>query len=154
MSYVIFLTFTSFIIPMAFILYYHFFIIRTVHTFHKKMRSSNNRFLAIGFTEMISTESKINRMAITSVLIWLLAWTPYTVVCLIGQFGPRHLVTPLVSQIPSLSAKICTVFNSVIFGFCHPNVQKAIKKNFPGLFNNEEKKGKKLTDATTLSKKI
>jgi hypothetical protein len=41
-----------------------------------------------------------------------------------------------------------------VFGYCHPNVQKAIKKNFPGFFNNEEKKEKELTDATTLSKKI
>ena len=134
---------------MVFIIYYYFVIVRTVHIFYKKMRSKN-KYVALAFTDMLSTEAKINQVAITSVLIWLLAWTPYTVVCLLGQFGPRHLVTPLVYQIPSLSANICTVFNSIVFGFSHPNIKKAMKKHFPRIFKNKNKEEGKLSDATTL----
>merc|ERR1711892_162162 len=131
MSYVLFLFFSSFVIPMHLIIYYYFFIIKTVHTFQKKMRSSSNNYRALAYTDMISTEARINKMAITSVLIWLFAWAPYAVVCLIGQFGPRHVITPLVSQIPSISAKTFPVFNSVVYGFSHPDIQKSIRKMFP-----------------------
>ena len=149
MSYVLFVTFTSFVVLMVFIIYYYFVIVRTVHIFYKKMRSKN-KYVALAFTDMLSTEAKINQVAITSVLIWLLAWTPYTVVCLLGQFGPRHLVTPMVYQIPSLSANICTVFNSIVFGFSHPNIKKAMKKHFPWTFKNKNKEEGKLSDVTTL----
>ncbi len=39
-------------------------------------------------------------MAITNVVLWAAAWTPYAVVAMIGCYGNQMLVTPLVSQIP------------------------------------------------------
>ena len=42
---------------------------------------------------------KIAKVAITNVLIWYCTWTPYAMVVLIGQFGGKHLLTPLVSQV-------------------------------------------------------
>merc|ERR1711915_499391 len=118
-SYVLFLFFTSYIIPMVLICYFYYYIIRTVRSFYKKMRNYNSRYLALAYTDLIATEARINQLAITMVAVWFLAWTPYAVVAFIGQFGPRNLITPLASSIPAISAKTCSVLNATIFGFCH-----------------------------------
>ena len=149
-TYVVFLTFTSFVVPMMHIIYFYYFIVKTVKKFFSALRSSDNKYMAFAFSEKIATESKINRLAVTSVLLWLLAWTPYALVVLIGQFGPRYLLTPLASQIPSMCTKTCTVFNCVTFGFSHPHVQKAAKK----CFNLDNDNKNKLTDATTYVMKM
>ena len=134
-TYVVFLTFTSFVLPMMHNIYFYNFIVKTVKKFVSALRSSDNTYVAAALSEKIATESKINHLALTSVLVWLLAWTPYAVVVLIGQLGPRHLLTPLASQIPAMSAKTCTVFNCATFGFSHPHILNAEKKSFPCLIN-------------------
>ena len=46
-----------------------------------------------------------NKVAITNVLIWVVAWTPYCIINGMGSFGYIHLVSPLVSQIPCFLGK-------------------------------------------------
>ena len=46
-------------------------------------------------------------MAVTNVLLWVCAWTPYAAVVLVGQFGNKDLLTPLTAQLPSMLAKTC-----------------------------------------------
>ena len=46
-----------------------------------------------------SAEVRIAKVAVTNVALWLLAWTPYASIAMIGQFGGASLVTPLVSQV-------------------------------------------------------
>ena len=72
-------------------------------------------------------------MAISNVLIWFLAWTPYAIVCLIGSFGNRNLVTPLVSQIPAFLAKLASALNPVITALSHPRYREALFTQFPWL---------------------
>ena len=137
-SYVIFLFFTSYVMPMCFIINFYYFIGQSVRKFFVALRNNASEHIAFAFHDKIASESKINRISITSVLLWLVAWTPYAIVCLVGQFGPRHLVTPLVSQIPAMVAKTCTVFNCVTFGFSHPHIRKVAAGYFPGVFGSEE----------------
>ena len=73
------------------------------------------------------------KIAITSVLIWLCAWTSYAIVVMIGQFGNRSLITPLVSQVPSMFAKTCSCFNPIIYAIRHPKFREAVHKHLPCL---------------------
>ena len=127
-SYVLFLTITSFLLPLILIFYFYILIIKTVHNYHKKVKSCNNSMIALAYSNSVSSEAKIHTIAITSVMLWVLAWTPYAVVVLIGQFGSRQLVTPLVSQLPSISAKTFTALNSVAIGLSHPHFSRAAKE--------------------------
>ena len=34
-------------------------------------------------------------------LLWIVTWTPYAIVAMIGVFGNQMLITPLVAQLPS-----------------------------------------------------
>jgi len=62
----------------------------------------------------------VARLTFSTVFVWLAAWTPYTIVCLVGQFGDPNLITPLVSQFPALFAKTASCFNPLIYTKCHP----------------------------------
>merc|ERR1719268_387180 len=67
-----------------------------------------------------SAEVKIAKVAITNVMLWFTTWTPYCIVNGMGSFGLVHLVTPLVSQIPSFLAKTACCFNPIVYGVAHP----------------------------------
>jgi r-opsin len=45
-------------------------------------------------------------VAITNVMLWALAWTPYAVVAMIGCYGNQELVSPLVSQLPVFLGRV------------------------------------------------
>ncbi|XP_026768267.3 teleost multiple tissue opsin 2b [Pangasianodon hypophthalmus] len=56
-------------------------------------------------------------MVITTVVCYLLCWTPYSVVAIMATFGRPGIITPVASIIPSLLAKSSTVINPVIYIF-------------------------------------
>ena len=76
---------------------------------------------------------QVAKVAISNVLLWFLAWTPYAIVCLIGSFGNRELVTPMVSQIPAFLAKLSSAINPVVTALSHPRYREALLKQFPFL---------------------
>ena len=77
-------------------------------------------------------------MATTNVLIWATAWTPYAMICLIGCFGNRSVITPLVSQIPAFFAKAASCFNPMVFAMSHPKIRQAMASNLPCLGIKED----------------
>jgi r-opsin len=46
--------------------------------------------------QSISAEIRIAKIAIMNVSLWLLSWTPFAVVSLIGTWGDTSLITPLI----------------------------------------------------------
>ncbi|XP_066542243.1 teleost multiple tissue opsin 2b [Hoplias malabaricus] len=54
-------------------------------------------------------------MVITTVVCYLLCWTPYSVVAIMATFGQPGIITPVASVVPSLLAKSSTVINPVIY---------------------------------------
>ena len=47
--------------------------------------------------------------------LYCLAWTPYTVLAMIGIYGDQSVITPLASAIPGLIAKSSTIYNPIIY---------------------------------------
>ncbi|KAJ8256125.1 hypothetical protein COCON_G00199890 [Conger conger] len=54
-------------------------------------------------------------MVITTVVCYVLCWTPYGVVALMATFGRPGIVSPVASVVPSLLAKSSTVINPLIY---------------------------------------
>lgn len=67
-----------------------------------------------------SAEVRIAKIAITNVFIWVMAWTPYAVVAMMGQFGAKHYLTPVSTQLPSFFAKTASCLNPIVFAISHP----------------------------------
>ncbi|KAL8591907.1 hypothetical protein ACOMHN_039960 [Nucella lapillus] len=71
-------------------------------------------------------EVRVTRQVVFITLSFILSWTPFAVVSLIGVFGKASLVTPLVSVLPGIVAKIATVINPVLFAMGHPQYRSIL----------------------------
>ena len=94
--------------PLSIILYCYFFIYRAVAVHEKemgKMAKKLNAEIRQGLNVQ-KAEIKTARIAMIIVITYLLSWLPYATVALIAQFGPAEYVTPYVSEVPVMLAKV------------------------------------------------
>lgn len=77
-----------------------------------------------------SVEVKLAKLSAVLIGIWLLAWTPYAVVALIGIFGDQSLLTPTVTMFPAMFAKVAAILNPLIYGHSHPRFRAEMDKLF------------------------
>lgn len=68
---------------------------------------------------------KVLRIVFTVVLTFLVSWTPYAIVALMGQFGPKNLITPLMATVPAIFAKSSTVYNPFIYAYKDTKFRRA-----------------------------
>jgi hypothetical protein len=50
----------------------------------------------------------------TIILCFLVAWTPYALISLVGQFGPPGLLSPLHTSLPAIFAKASAIYNPIV----------------------------------------
>lgn len=62
-----------------------------------------------------SAEAKLAKVALITISLWFMAWTPYLVINYIGIFGGPQL-TPLGTIWGSLFAKANAVYNPIVYG--------------------------------------
>lgn len=64
------------------------------------------------------TDIFILQVALTTISLWFMAWTPYLVINYIGIFN-RSLITPLFTIWGSLFAKANAIYNPIVYGIRH-----------------------------------
>ena len=79
-------------------------------------------------------EVTIAKIVIGLVGLWLIAWTPYALVALIGISGNGHLLTPLVTMIPALFAKSAACIDPFVYSLNHPKIKAELFSRFRRLF--------------------
>lgn len=130
------------LLPMLLIVYFYSRIVKAViaHEAALKAQAKKMGLKSIKYegSDQDSAEIRIAKVATTNVLIWALAWTPYAMVCLIGCFGNRSIITPLVSQIPAFFAKTACCFNPMVFALSHPKLRQAMAEKLPCLGIKED----------------
>lgn len=62
-----------------------------------------------------SAEAKLAKVALITISLWFMAWTPYLIINYIGIFGGPKL-TPLSTIWGSLFAKANAVYNPIVYG--------------------------------------
>ena len=137
-SYTLFIFIGNYIIPMCCIFYFYSFIVKAVWAHEAAMKAQAKKMNVNSLRNEADSggegaEMKIAKVALTNVFLWVCAWTPYALVVMIGQFGNRSLLTPLVSQIPSMLAKTCSCFNPIVYAISHPKFREALQNHLPGL---------------------
>jgi len=130
--------------PLCIIIYFYSGIVKAVVSHERAMKAQakkmNVESLKSGAESAESAEMKIAKVAITNVMLWFSIWTPYACVTMIGQFGNRSLITPLVSQLPAFLAKTASVINPFVFAVSHPKYREALAIEVPCLgIGNETK---------------
>lgn len=72
------------------------------------------------------------------ILVYLIAWTPYAIVTLIGQFGPENEpLSPAATAIPAYFAKTAVVLDPLVYGFSHPHFRSSLKHYLSNVLANQ-----------------
>ncbi|KAM3593676.1 uncharacterized protein V6R79_018844 [Siganus canaliculatus] len=72
-------------------------------------------------------EQRVLVMVVTMVVCYLVCWLPYGVTALLATFGPRDLLTPEATIMPSLLAKFSTVINPFIYIFMNKQFYRCFR---------------------------
>lgn len=90
--------------------------------------------------QAVSTEIRIAKIAIVNITLWIFAWTPFTIVSILGTWGDPSYVTALLSELPIVCAKTSAVYNPIIYALSHPKYRECLKEVCPWMCIVIEKK--------------
>lgn len=61
-----------------------------------------------------------SKAAITICFLYVVSWTPYGVMSMIGAFGNKALLTPGVTMIPACTCKAVACLDPYVYAISHP----------------------------------
>lgn len=73
----------------------------------------------------------IPQIALMTVGLWFIAWTPYLSIAWGGIFSSRKRLTPLATIWGAVFAKAVAVYNPIVYGISHPKYRAALYQRFP-----------------------
>nr|QWV42663.1 long wavelength sensitive opsin [Lilioceris merdigera] len=135
-SYIVAYGFFVYFLPLIIIIYSYFFIVQAVAAHEKSMRDQAKKMnvasLRSSEASATSAECKLAKIALMTISLWFMAWTPYLVTNFVGIFG-NGKISPLATIWCSLFAKANAVYNPIVYGISHPKYRLALQKKFPSL---------------------
>lgn len=118
----------------------------------EQAKKMNVASLRSGEQDSTSAEAKLAKVALTTISLWFMAWTPYLVINYIGIFGAGK-ISPLATIWGSLFAKTNACYNPIVYAISHPKYRASLHEKFPcfvcGTTENNDKKGGDNTSQTT-----
>ncbi|XP_018049698.1 PREDICTED: rhodopsin [Atta colombica] len=135
-SYILFYSIFVYFMPLFLIIYSYFFIIQAVAAHEKNMREQAKKMnvasLRSAENQSTSTECKLAKVALMTISLWFMAWTPYLIINFAGIFETTK-ISPLFTIWGSLFAKANAVYNPIVYGISHPKYRAALFQRFPSL---------------------
>merc|ERR1719391_47344 len=129
----------AYIFPLFFNIYLYSYIIKAVANHEKQMREQAKKMgvksLRSEESQKTSTECRLAKVALMTVSLWFLAWTPYFIINYAGMLS-KSTVTPLFSIWGSVFAKANAVYNPIVYAISHPKYRAALNKKLPCLACN------------------
>nr|QIW86023.1 opsin L16 [Neogonodactylus oerstedii] len=123
-------------IPLFVTVYSYTFIVRAVAAHEKQMRDQAKKMgvksLRNEEAQKTSAECRLAKVALVTVSLWFMAWTPYFIINFTGILN-REKVTPLFSIWGSLFAKSNAIYNPIVYAISHPKYRAALMKKMPCL---------------------
>lgn len=106
----------AWMIPLAVIVYCYIQILRAVNS--TQQIQSNRKHKRV--------EHKLAMVVVNVIALWFLAWTPYSIVALLGITGNEQYLTPWTSMIPAIFCKASACINPYLYSLTHPQFKKEI----------------------------
>nr|APY20678.1 long wavelength sensitive opsin 1 [Xanthostigma xanthostigma] len=133
-SYILVYSVFVYYLPLFTIIYSYFFIVKAVAVHEKAMRDQAKKMnvtsLRSAEQDKTSAECKLAKVALVTISLWFMAWTPYLVINYLGIFGGAN-ITPLATIWGSVFAKANAVYNPIVYGISHPKYRIALKEKIP-----------------------
>lgn len=155
-SYVLVYAMFAYFLPLLVIIYAYYFIVKAVASHEKSMREQAKKMnvssLRSGDQSNTSAEFKLAKVALMTISLWFMAWTPYLVINFAGIF---QLITidPLFTIWGSVFAKANAVYNPIVYAISHPKYRLALDKKFPclvcGKLEDDKSDSKSVASAQT-----
>lgn len=72
----------------------------------------------------MKTELKLAGIVICVIALFFAAWTPYSIVSLMGISGYKQKITPIISMIPAMCAKLASCVDPFVYVVTHPKFRQ------------------------------
>lgn len=130
-SFILSLFSLGYVLPVTSIIGFYYFIVMAVFRHEDELRHQAKKMNVVSLRsnseqQAMSAEIRIAKVSITNVTLWLMAWTPFAVVALIGNWGDVSLITPISSTLPSALAKTACAYNPMVYGISHPKFREVL----------------------------
>ncbi|KAJ8952675.1 hypothetical protein NQ318_020990 [Aromia moschata] len=123
---------TAWVIPLVLIIFCYSSIIKVVVVRSVSHNNGRDSFKHVKGETHKKQELKVAILVFFTICVWFLAWTPYTVVAVLGIADQKHLITPLTSMIPAVFCKIASCINPFVYALSHPKFKLELRKIFLG----------------------
>ncbi|XP_072261803.1 visual pigment-like receptor peropsin [Pyxicephalus adspersus] len=118
-SYTMTVVAVNFVLPLMVMFYCYYNVSRTM-----KGYGSNNTLG--GGTVDWSDQADVTKMSVVMIVMFLVAWSPYSIVCLWSSFGDPKEISPAMAIIAPLFAKSSTFYNPCIYVIANKKFRRAI----------------------------
>ncbi|XP_046836016.1 rhodopsin-like [Vespa crabro] len=133
-SYILVYSVFVYYLPLFTIIYSYYFIVFAVAAHERAMKEQAKKMnvasLRSGDNQNTSAEAKLAKVALTTISLWFMAWTPYLVINYMGIFNGSK-ISPLFTIWGSLFAKANAIYNPIVYGISHPKYRAALKEKLP-----------------------
>uniref|UniRef100_A0A8C0BW19 Opsin 4 n=1 Tax=Buteo japonicus TaxID=224669 RepID=A0A8C0BW19_9AVES len=125
-----------FFIPLIAIIYSYVFIFEAIKKANKSVQTfgckHGNKEFQKQYQRM-KNEWKMAKIALIVILLYVISWSPYSVVALVAFAGYSQVLTPFTNSIPAVIAKASVIHNPIIYAITHPKYRTAIATYVPCL---------------------
>ena len=137
-SYVLIYGSCVYFVPLSIILHSYYNIVKTVAVHEKELRVQARKMKISSLRTNQSqnktrAEFRLAKIAMITVFLWFIAWTPYLIIAWYGILGSGDKLTPLATIWGSVFAKTSAVYNPLVYAISHPKVRSALVSKFPSL---------------------
>ncbi|XP_013114612.2 opsin Rh1 [Stomoxys calcitrans] len=133
-SYLIAYSMFVYYTPLFLICYSYWFIIAAVSAHEKAMREQakkmNVKSLRSSEDAEKSAEGKLAKVALVTISLWFMAWTPYLIINTLGVWKYEGL-TPLNTIWGATFCKTAACYNPIVYSISHPKYRIALKEKCP-----------------------
>lgn len=134
-SYIIVYSIFVYFMPLFLIIYSYFFIVQAVFDHEQQMKEQAKKMNVSSLRSGVqdsSAEFKLAKIALMTISLWFMAWTPYLIINFTGIFDGAK-ISPIATIWGSVFAKAMAIYNPIVYGISHPKYRAALQKQYPSL---------------------
>ncbi len=134
-SYILSAFLCLFVTSLVIIIGCYYFIVQAVFHHEDELRQQAKKMNVTSLRsnsdqQAVSAEIRIAKVAIVNVILWIMAWSPFGIICLLGTWGDVSKITPLFNELPCFLAKTSCVYNPIIYALSHPKYREVLYINY------------------------
>ncbi|XP_043553764.1 visual pigment-like receptor peropsin isoform X1 [Chiloscyllium plagiosum] len=118
-SYTITVIAVNFVVPLSIMVFCYYNVSKTVKRF---MHHDVLENLTLDWSDQLD----VTKMSVMMIAMFLVAWSPYSIVCLWSSFGDPKFIPPAMAIVAPLFAKSSTFYNPCIYVIANKKFRRAI----------------------------